>query len=237
MAELFGTLSHIADMKIHHKDPFTLKDLLDGEKLYSLVTGFVLLGFSFVTYHFANAYAVLYLARSTTTFVGDIFLDNIPVIDLNFIIIEFALITSAIFAVYLLFFKPSYALFSLKALAVFNITRALFISLTHMGDYPGHLVPGPGLIDGIFSYFDFQTGFFFSAHTGLPFLFALIFWKEPVLRYLFLSLSFVFGIAVLLGHVHYSIDVFAAPFMAYGVFRIVKYFFPHDYKLIEPPHV
>jgi len=197
----------------------------------SLIVSLALLGISFVAYHYAAAYAFVYLERPTSMYVGDLILDNIPALNLNFIIVEVALISIIVGVVYVVFYKPRYILFSLKALALFNITRALFVSLTHMGIYPGYIEPGAGIFDGIYLYFNFQTGFFFSAHTGLPFLFALIFWKEPLIRNIFLSLSFIFAVAVLVAHVHYSIDVLAAPFMAYGIFKIAKYFFPRDYEL------
>lgn len=220
---------------MRNKDPFTLKDLFHDGNLYSLVTSLVLVGFSLIAYHFANAYALVYLGRSTTTFVGDLLLDNLPVVDLNFLIIETALIAMVVVTLFVAFFRTRYILFSLKALAIFNITRAIFISLTHVGLYPGQISPGAGPLDAVYSYFNFQTGFFFSAHTGLPFLFALIFWKEKKLRYIFLAMSFIFAVAVLFAHVHYSIDVFAAPFMAYCIFKIAEYLYPQDYKLTEKP--
>jgi hypothetical protein len=36
---------------------------------------------------------------------------------------------------------------------------------------------------------------------------------------------------VLLAHVHYSIDVFAAPFIVYGMYVITAKLFPRDYAL------
>jgi membrane-associated phospholipid phosphatase len=62
----------------------------------------------------------------------------------------------------------------------------------------------------------------------------LIFWDNRFLRWLFLGLSIFFGASVLLAHVHYSIDVFAAPFIVYGMFVITKNLFPHDYAMISP---
>ncbi len=112
------------------------------------------------------------------------------------------------------------------------MVRAVFISLTHVGIHPEAIVPGLGFFDGIYTYLNFQTGLFFSGHTGLPFLVALIFWDMPRVRYILLTLSFTFAAAVLLAHIHYSIDVFAAPFMAYGIFKIAQYLFHHDYELI-----
>jgi len=221
--------------KIHKrkKDSFVFNDLFECENWYSLVTALVMLGFSFVFEHFASAYALVYLERPTSVYVGDLFLDNLQVVDLSFIIVEIALVSIVLGVLFLVSYRPRYLIFSLKALALFIAVRALFISLTHVGIYPDSISPGLGFFDAVYSYLNFQTGFFFSGHTGLPFLMALVFWKKPIERNILLSLSFVFGISVLLAHIHYSIDVLAAPFMAYGIFRIAKYLFARDYELIS----
>src|SRR3989344_5297911 len=105
-------------------------------------------------------------------------------------------------------------------------------------NYVGDLIlenipPGLGLFDAIYTYLNFQTGLFFSGHTGMPFLVALIFLNNKMVRYVLLSLSFIFAVAVLLAHIHYSIDVLAAPFMAYCIFKIAQYLFPRDYDLTD----
>lgn len=210
---------------------FTLKDIFSHEKLPSLMGAIALLGFAYVVEHFANVYAFAYSLRPTSNHVGDLILDNIPAIDLNLIIIDGALI-SVVFGTLFILSKPRYVLFSLKALALFIIIRALFVSLTHVGIHPDNIAPGLGFFDGIYTYLNFQTGLFFSGHTGLPFLMALIFWQMPRARHIFLWLALIFAVAVLLAHIHYSIDVLAAPFMAYGIFRIAQYLFPRDYELI-----
>lgn len=215
------------------EDSFTLRDVFRGERLSSLLTALTLLATAYVIEHFANAYAFEYSLRSTSNHVGDLILDNLQVINLNFIIIEGALTTIVLGTLFVVFLKPRYLIFTLKAIALFTAIRALFISLTHVGIYPDHIVPGHGLLDSIYMYLNFETGLFFSGHTGLPFLMALIFWQIPRVRYLFLAVSCVSGMAVLLAHVHYSIDVFAAPFMAYSIYRIARYLFPHDHALIE----
>lgn len=214
------------------QDPFTIKDLFTRERLPSLLGALALLGVSYIVEHFANIYAFAYSQRPTSNYVGDLILDTIPVVDLSFIIIEVALIAIVLGTLFVLS-KPRYVLFTLKAVALFIIIRAIFISLTHVGIHPENIAPGLGFFDAIYTYLNFQTGLFFSGHTGLPFLMALIFWQKRRARFLFLALSFVGGVAVLLAHVHYSIDVFAAPFMAYGIFKIAKSLFPRDYKLIE----
>ncbi|MFA5942512.1 MAG: phosphatase PAP2-related protein [Candidatus Paceibacterota bacterium] len=216
---------------------FTVKHLFGPEWLRSLVNAGILLGLAFIVEHFAVVYAFEYVARPTTTHVGDLFLDNLPIVDLNFIIIEIALLAIVVGTAFVVFFRPRYILFTLKSLALFIAIRALFMSLTHVGIHPGNIAPGSGVFDSVYSYFNFQTGLFFSGHTGMPFLMALIFWRTPRTRNIFLLLSFIFAIAVLLAHIHYSIDVLAAPFIAYGIFKIAHYLFLRDYKLIEAGHV
>jgi hypothetical protein len=216
-----------------HRDTFTFKDLFESENLYSLISALVLLGFAFVAEHFANVYALIYLERPTSVYVGDLLLDNLPVVDLSFIIVEIAMVAIVLGVAFLIYVRPRYLLFTLKTLALFIAIRALFISLTHVGIYPDSISLGTGFFDAIYSYLNFQTGFFFSGHTGIPFLMALIFWNKPGERNLLLLLSLVLGISVLLAHTHYSIDVLAAPFMAFGIYNMARYFFPRDYELTE----
>jgi membrane-associated phospholipid phosphatase len=86
---------------------------------------------------------------------------------------------------------------------------------------------------GLYHLVTFQGNFFYSGHTAFPFLLALIFWDNKYLRYLFLILTVFFGVSVLLAHVHYSIDVFAAPFIVYGMYVITAKLFPRDYALFN----
>ncbi len=60
---------------------------------------------------------------------------------------------------------------------------------------------------------------FFSGHTATIFLLYLVN-NHRQLRSLLLIFTIAAGISLLLQHVHYSIDVLAAPFFAYGSFRI-----------------
>ena len=213
-------------------DSFTFKNIFSRGRLSSLISAIALLTAAYIVEYFASVYASNYSQRPTYNHVGDLILDTIPVVDLSFIIIEVGL-GAIILGTLFVFSRPRYVLFTLKAVALFVIIRALFVSLTHVGIHPQAIAPGLGFFDAVYSYLNLQTGLFFSGHTGLPFLMAFIFWNTPSVRYFFLSLSFIFAVAVLLAHVHYSIDVLAAPFMAYGIFKITRYLFPLDYKLIE----
>jgi hypothetical protein len=62
---------------------------------------------------------------------------------------------------------------------------------------------------------------------------ALILWNKKFWRYAYIVLSIVFGVAVLFAHIHYTMDVLAAPYMTYGIFKMSQYFFPEDYKMTE----
>lgn len=207
---------------------FNYRGFWTREHIRSLVNGLVLLALAVIFQYYASAY----VDRVPSNSVADLFLSILPVVNLNFIIVEGALCAIALSLV-LILSKPKYVLFTIKAAAIFIATRAVFISVTHIGIYPGQIGPDPtGFFDHLYTGFGLEAGFFFSGHTGLPFLMALIMWNETFWRYAYLTLSVVFGIAVLFAHVHYSIDVLAAPYMAYGIFNMSKYFFAEDWKLI-----
>ncbi len=204
------------------------KDFFTKERIRSLCVALLLIALALTFQYYASAYST----RNSSRFVGDIFLDNLPVVNMNGVIIEGALFTILISAI-LILSQPKYILFILKAIALFIAIRAFFVAATHLGIYPDQIVPDNGFLDRLYVALDLQAGYFFSGHTGLPFLMALIFWDKRFWRILYFVLSGVFGIAVLLAHVHYSIDVFAAPFMTYSIFKLAQYLFPEDYKLIE----
>ena len=160
--------------------------------------------------------------------VRDIFLDNLPLVNLSAVIVGGAIVLW-VFAGVLLIVDPHRLIFAIKAIALYIISRAFFFSLTHIGPYPLSYSPGPQNHGyGLYHLITFQGNFFYSGHTAFPFLLALIFWDNKYLRYLFLALTVVFGASVLLAHVHYSIDVFAAPFIVYGVYVITERLFPSD---------
>src|SRR3989344_7391434 len=142
------------------KETFTLAGLFGREKLPSLLGAFALLGVAYVVEHFANVYAFDYSLRPTSNYVGDLILDNIPAVDLNFIIVEVAFV-AIILGIFFVLSKPRHVLFTLKALALFIIIRALFISLTHVGFHPEAIDPGLGFFDSVYLYLNFQTGLFF----------------------------------------------------------------------------
>lgn len=177
----------------------------DKRFLVDVLLGFLLLAAGVSATYYANSYTAVHASN----YVTDIILDNIPVVNVDFIYNEGALIFVAILVLVLLY-EPKRIPFVLKSAAVFFLVRSFFVVLTHLA---------PPLQESYIDTTDFlhklSSGddLFFSAHTGLPFLLAIIFWNKKYLRYFYLLLTAIGGGSVLLGHLHYSIDVFSALFI------------------------
>jgi membrane-associated phospholipid phosphatase len=69
----------------------------------------------------------------------------------------------------------------------------------------------------------------------MPVLAALIFWEYAAWRTAFLAFSVVFAVVVLLGHIHYSIDVASAYFITFTIFVIAKTIFAKDWAMFNNP--
>jgi hypothetical protein len=188
-------------------------------------------GLLFAVALFIQTIADYYVGNLSGTPVNDIILSNLPTLDIDsLIIISTFIVTFSV--IYLFATKPQYLNFGIKAVSIFIIVRSFFISLTHLGASPDQLQFNPNSI-GYWLYnvlYNTRGDFFFSGHTGIPFLMALIFWSEKKWRVFFLIFSLLSGAGVLLAHIHYSIDVFAAPFMSFGIFAIAKKLFKKDYS-------
>lgn len=63
---------------------------------------------------------------------------------------------------------------------------------------------------------------FFSGHTATMFLFSLVA-TSRMMKTLFLTFTLLIAAFVLWQHVHYTIDVLVAPFVAFGCFRFVRF--------------
>lgn len=179
---------------------------------------------------FINFYAGTYATERASNPVTDLILSNIPVFDVDAIFIWGAFVVVAIIA-WACLIHPRRIPFTLKTIGLFVIIRSIFITLTHLAPFPTQEVFDP---ISFASYFMFGGDLFFSGHTGLPFLIALIYWDHRYLRAVFIALSVIFGTLALLGHLHYSIDVFAAFFITYAIYGIAEQIFRKD-KALEGP--
>jgi hypothetical protein len=217
-------LEEITEIITKHKIHWANKNLV-----ISSITGIIFFTFSLFINYFASDYAT----DKAGGFVPDILLSNLPVINVDFIVNDVA-IAFFIFALVIIFLEPKRIPFVFKSGALFVLIRSAFIVLTHLGPYPEHTHIGR---HDLLRTFNIGGDLFFSGHTGLPFLIALIFWDEKWIRYTFLAASVIFGVSVILGHLHYSIDVFAAFFITYSIFHMSQRFFKKDFKYFSKKEI
>jgi hypothetical protein len=152
----------------------------------------------------------------------DTILDMLPALHMeNFLVWGVPLMLACMGIVFVLY--PEKIPYALKALGLLFGIRAVFVLLTPLGIRPDQVVTTPV---GVFQNLAYGSNdFFFSGHTSVPFLFAMIFWQERWIRNLFLGFSLMFGFSVLLAHTHYSIDVFAVPLIVPTIDWAARYLF------------
>lgn len=189
--------------------------VLMKDKAYSisLLIGFlVLFGALFINFK-VSAYNDL----NDYSSVGDLILDSIPTYDLGFLYDWGFIGVIVAICVYGLLYKPEKAPFILKTFGILLLVRSCFILLTHIGPPIGFLV---GVEEDSMGTMFFKNDLFFSGHTSVPFMCFLLTGDGKIFKWVMLVASFVLGATVLLMHIHYSIDVFAAYFITYGIFAL-----------------
>lgn len=175
---------------------------------------------------FVNFYAGMYATEKESNPVTDIILSNTRAYDVDGIFV-YGAVLFWLFVLFLCLKKPNRLPFTLKSIALFILIRSVFISITHIGPFASQIPIDSNLIDK----FSFGGDLFFSGHTGLPFLMALVFWDDRYLRILFIASSALFGVVVLLAHLHYSIDVLSAFFITYTIYHLAESIFKKDKQL------
>ncbi|MGI0119438.1 phosphatase PAP2-related protein [Zooshikella sp. RANM57] len=190
----------------------------------SAILGFVFLCFSFLVAKLAGEYSSDVAGCS----VDDLLLDHIPLMDVNTIHVYGATFYWILFFLYVII-QPKMIAFVSKTFSLFILIRAFFNVLTHLGPPETTLI----VPDNITNFYTFTGDLFFSGHVGAPFLAALIFWDNKLLRYVNIIFSLFFSVVVLLGGIHYSIDVFSAYFISYGIYRLSQILFSKDYILFK----
>jgi len=206
----------------------TLRLLRDRAFLESLAFGVVAIFLSLVSVYYSTNYAT----ESASNSVTDIILSNTRVYDVETLFVYGAL-AAVLFSIFVVFsLRLSHAPFILKSASLLLVIRSIFVSLTHISPYPIRATITDTVLSSTTLAQTFFTGddLFFSGHVGLTYLMALLLWETPILRYIYLALSAMFAVVVLLGHLHYSIDVFAAYFITYTIFIMSMTLFKKDYE-------
>lgn len=192
----------------------------DFPAVFSTLISFIFFIVSLIVNFFASQYAY----KVKGSHVPDILLDNLPVVNMDTPFIAGTILFVA-FVTILLITHPRKVAFTMKAMAIFIIVRSIFICMTHIGPSPLSTLSSPGEIGRAFTS---GADLFFSGHTGMPYLFALIFWHNVKLRYTFIIISIFAAAGVLLGHIHYSIDVASAYFITFCVYIMTERMFKKD---------
>src|SRR5437868_2767096 len=125
--------------------------------------------------------AVTYATVHASNYVTDFVLSRVGPYNLRFLFV-YGTFTAFVITLGLLAWRPNRMPFALKAMALFLLVRAVFVSLTHMGPSPIDPQQPAPFLNSIF----FGSDLFFSGHTGLPFLAALAFWHLWQWRMLYL---------------------------------------------------
>jgi len=127
----------------------------------------------------------------------------------------------ALMGVYRAIRNPGFTLLFIWSFAVLTAVRMATIYMTRL-DPPDGLIP---LVDPLANRFYGDTfitkDLFFSGHTATLFLFLYCFPKRYE-RLLALAGGLVVGFLVLVQHVHYTVDVVAAPILTYGCFFVAR---------------
>lgn len=208
------------------EDTIRLYGILLGSRAYlrSLTEGAAFLAASTIAIFAAVSYATIHASNHVTDFV----LSRVGPFNVRFLFV-YGTLAAFVITAGLLAWRPNRLPFALKAVALFLLVRAVFVALTHMAPSPIDPQHPAPFFNSIF----FGGDLFFSGHTGMPLLAALAFWHIPQWRMFYLALTAFFGLIVLLGHYHYSIDVLAALFITHGVFQISCWLFARDYTLFR----
>jgi hypothetical protein len=135
--------------------------------------------------------------------------------------LTFGLIYASLIIAIMNFVKePDKLLLAIQSYSLMVIFRLIVMYLTPF-DAPTKLL---SLDDPFVQFFGsgqvLTKDLFFSGHTATLFLLFLIA-DNKFLRIFFLCSTLIVAAAVILQHVHYTVDVFTAPFFAYTSYRIV----------------
>jgi hypothetical protein len=187
------------------------------EHKYQIVLALAFLAIASTLNYYFGTYVS---SQAIVATVPDLILDNLPCVSIPLVSTLYVWLYISVFVVlfaYPFFFRPRRLHYVLGMTSLFILVRAVFVTFTHLKtpDDAVHVV-----FPWVFQSLHFTNDMFFSGHAGLPFLGFLMFRRNKIIRTYMLVSSILLGAVVLLLHQHYSIDVFSAFFITYGIYRI-----------------
>jgi len=163
---------------------------------------------------------ILFIEQREGVVLSDPVLNVLHPIDLTWL--TFALIYISLILFLISNIKdPQRVMIALQTYGLMVIFRSIAMYLTPF-EAPGSLLVLNDPFVQLFGKGNVLTkDLFFSGHTATLFMLFLLS-ENKTLKSFFLFSTILVGSAVLLQHVHYAIDVFVAPFVAFGSYRIIK---------------
>ena len=167
-----------------------------------------------------------FIEKRNGRLLNDWLLDQLPSHDVSVII--FILIwATALLLIARVVKNPEILLHFLWAYVLLCLVRIISISLVRL-DPPGNLIPLADPITNSFYGPRFVTrDLFFSGHTSTVFLMGFCF-KRQIDRWLAFGAGTAVGILLLIQHVHYTIDILAAPVLTYLIYWVSRRYLTRD---------
>ena len=161
-----------------------------------------------------------YVEQRSGYTINDWLLLQIPAVDISVPI--FILIWSTVFLALITAFKnPQFLLTLLYAYCLLCICRYISISLVPLEAPSGLIHLADPLSNQAYGNVFITKDLFFSGHTSTLFLIYLCLDKRTA-KYFALTASIFTGAFLLIQHVHYTIDVLAAPIFAWMVYLLAQ---------------
>lgn len=163
-----------------------------------------------------------YIEKREGAYLHDLILQAIPAVDVSlptFLIIW----TISGLVIVRMIQNPGFALLMLSSFTLLCIARMVSITMVPLDPPDGLIRLNDPLTSMVYGGKDkFMTkDLFFSGHTSNMFLMCLCLTKKTD-KYLAFIATIAVGILVLVQHVHYTIDVLAAFFFTYTIYRVSK---------------
>ncbi len=163
-----------------------------------------------------------YIEKREGVYLHDLVLQVIPAVDVS--IPTFLIIwTISGLVIVRMVQDPAFALLMLSSFILLCIARMVSITMVPLNPPDGLIRLNDPLTSLIYGGKDkFMTkDLFFSGHTSNMFLMCLCLTKKTD-KYLALMATLAVGVLVLVQHVHYTVDVLAAFFFTFLIYRVTK---------------
>jgi hypothetical protein len=179
---------------------------------------------------FISPFIFEYIEKRPGIRLNDLVLERLQPADFSILIFSllyFLIVTGVIQVIK----SPGLLLMGFQAYLILTVMRFITLLVTPLEAPEGILVLKDPFVDKLFYQQTVTKDLFFSGHTGTVSLFIFLLYNQKRWRYLFMAGTLLLGMLLLKQHVHYTVDVLAAPVLAWVA---VKLSFDFGYGLKQP---